>query len=617
MAMDTSGKSQLVIPLPAMFYTLIMHLRIRQFPILCLVPCALVILRGQAMADPDETPGATEEAFSSTGLVTGTLMPGSAETVRFGVIGDYGVSGASLENISRMIRSWNPDFILSTGDNTYGDLNPNLDRSAILPGIHNVWEFNIGAYFGAYLPQRAVLKFPLQTSPTTRFFPTVGNHDSAPDSGNGGTIEGYLDYFHNNPGGQPRLPTDRGAVHNQDVSYYAIRRGPIDIFVLDGDIPTRPDLAAAQKAWLTAQVAASTARWKIASFHQPPMTSGFRAASTWMSWDELKLVDAIFCGHDHFYERLDYFGTPLFITGAGGQFLYTFRSPPDPRSLYRYNLNHSAMLITADATSLKCESRAFELPAGQETLVETYTLGNPAPIDNEDLYTFFAEEGEIIELLTTTPAPLSHPAIKLRLSLLSPGGPEVEPDLLSSPDGRNQLLTQTANATGRWSVKIGGTAGKGSYTLRLRLASPLPDYTAWSTSLPANQRGQNGDPDRDGLTNLIEYAFQTPARTGGLPADGAWQGLRIEANDGGESVTLTFDLPSPLPPGISYQLESSSLTAGPWQAIAWRTVGADWQADAGISVRTGAPLPGARRTAVTLSADALHSFFRIAVTRNG
>ncbi len=594
-----------------------MCFRIRQFPLLSLVPFALGAWCCPALADPDDMPGASEEAFTSTGLVTGTLLPGADQTVRFGVIGDYGASGASLNNISRMIRSWDPDFIVSTGDNTYGDLNPNLDRSAILPGMQNDWEFNIGAYFGAWLQQRVDLKFPLQTSTTTRFFPTVGNHDSAPDSNNGGTIEGYLDYFHNNPGGGPRLPTDRGAVHTPEVSYYALRKGPIDIFVLDGDIPARPDLAAAQKAWLTAQVAASSARWKIAVFHQPPLTSGFRTASTWMSWDELKLVDAIFCGHDHFYERLDYFGTPLFITGAGGQFLYTFRNPPDPRSLYRYNLNHSAMLITADATSLRCESRAFELPAGQETLIETFTLGTPLVPDNEDRYTFFAEEGEIIELLTSTPAPLNQPALKTTLTLLSPAGPEAEPDFLASPDGRNQHLTLAASATGRWSVKVGGTAGKGSYLLRLRLGSPLPDYSAWSTGLPAHQRGQNEDPDRDGLTNLIEYAFQTPAWQAALPASGAWQNLRIEPTQGGEAVTLTFDLPSPLPPGISYQLESSSRTAGPWQAIAWRPAGADWQAGSGISVLTGSLLPGARRAAITLAADPLRAFFRLAVTRNG
>ena len=108
-------------------------------------------------------------------------------------------------------------------------------------------------------------------------------------------------------------------MHHPEVSYYAVRQGPVDIFVLDGDVPNRPDLIAEQKSWLTTQATSSTARWKLAVFHQPPLTSSFRAAASWMTWDERKLVDAILCGHDHFYERLDYFGTPLFITGAGGQ----------------------------------------------------------------------------------------------------------------------------------------------------------------------------------------------------------------------------------------------------------------------------------------------------------
>ena len=587
---------------------------------LCLSSLSFAAVLGlvfPAAGDPDDLPAGSTEAFSASGLVAGALRPGVEETIRFGVLGDFGASGAALAGISGMIQGWNPEFIVSTGDNNYGLLDSNADSDPVLPGVQNAWEFNVGAYFGPFLRRREDGKFPLQTSPAQRFFPTVGNHDSAPDPGDGGTIEDYLDYFHANPDGSPRLPIDRNALHTPEVSYYAIRRGPVDLFVLDGDVPHRPDLIAAQKTWLATEATASTARWKVAVFHQPPLTSGFRSAASWMLWDELHLVDAILCGHDHFYERLDYFGTPLFITGAGGQFLYSFRNPPDARSLTRYNAHHSAMLITADASSMRLESRAFELPAQQETLVESITLGTPAPIDNEDRYTFFSEAGESIELRTTTPAPLSHPALAPNLELFAPSGQAVVPDGISSPDGRNRVLTHQATHSGHWQVKVSAPApGHGSYTLRLSLASPRPDYPAWSASLPAGQRDPASDPDRDGWKNLLEYALGTPGNHPGFLPGGIWQGLHVEYKATVDSLTLTFDLPSPLPPGVSYQVDAADRPAGPWQAIAWRPAAADWQAAAAITVLTGSPLPEGRRTAVTLPAMGPRRFFRLAVARN-
>ena len=594
-----------------------MHSRLAIFRLAGLGALAAVRLTGPVWADPDELPDSSAESFSSSSLVSGSLLPGLDRSIRFGVIGDFGVSGAALAGISGMMRSWNPAFILSTGDSNYGLLDSNEDNDPVLPGIQNTWEFNIGAYFGPFLQRRADDKFPLQTSSIQRFFPTVGNHDSAPDSANGGTIHDYLDYFHSNPGAPPRLPTDRGAVHHPEVSYYAVRQGPVDIFVLDGDVPNRPDLIAEQKSWLTTQATSSTARWKLAVFHQPPLTSSFRAAASWMTWDELKLVDAILCGHDHFYERLDYFGTPLFITGAGGQALYSFRSPPAPQSLTRYNANHSAMLIIADDASMRLESRAFELTAQKETLVEALTLGTPAIVDNEDVYTFFAEAGETIELSTTTPPPLSQPALAPVLELSPPSGQPVIPDSITSPDGRNVTLTHTCAETGHWQVKISAPApGRGPYTLRLSLRSPLVDYLAWGASLPAGQREPTADPDQDGWKNLLEYALQSSGSQPGHQPGEAWQGMSLDHDAARNSVTVTFDLPSPLPPGVSYQLESAPSPLGPWRAVAWRTTAADWQGAETVTVLTGGPQPDARRTAVTLAANQRRVFFRLNVTTN-
>lgn len=569
-------------------------------------------------ADPDDVAAGGTEAFTASGIVSGNLLPGNGEKVKFGVIGDFGVSGNALNGISLMMKGWSPDFIVSTGDNTYGELDTDIDYDPGLPGMQNDWEFNVGAYFGGFMQGRSDGKFPLQTSQTQRFFPTVGNHDSYPDPGTGGTIDDYLDYFHGNPGGPSRLPGDRGAAHDSDVSFYAVKHGPVDLFVLDADVPNRPDLLALQKSWLAAEVAASTARWKIAVFHQPPLTSGYRAAASWMLWEELGLVDAILCGHDHFYERLDYFGTPLFITGAGGQSLYSFREPPDARSLSRYNNHHSAMLVTADAYALRLESRAFELPAQQEKLVESFVLGTPVSVDNEDAYTFFAEAGETIELRTATPPPLSQPPLTPSLELFTPGGQPVVGQITTLADGRNLRLRHLAAQSGHWQVKMRGQApGHGPYSLRVIMSTSLRDYPEWSAGLPQNLRGDNEDPDGDGYQNLIEYAFQSDAMRPDAEDPTRWRGLRIAPGLAPSTITLTFDLPSPLPPALNYQLESGAAPDGPWEVVAWRPAAADWQCIAGAAVLTGAPLPDARRVAVTVGTVNQRRFFRLSVSRNG
>ena len=577
----------------------------------------LAALALPSLALADDVPRQDPEAFTASGQVSGSLLPGLDEPLRFAVIGDFGSSGAPLAAVSAMMRGWDPDFIVSTGDNNYGPLDSDADSNPNLPGAQNTWESNVGAYFGPYLLGRDDHKFPLQQAPSQRFFPTVGNHDSAPDYANGGTIDDYLDYFHLNPNGPPRLPTDRGAVHTPEVSYYAVRQGPLDLFVLDGDVPLRPDLIAAQKAWLTATATASTARWKIAVFHQPPITSSYRASSTWMLWDELKLVDVILCGHDHFYERLDYFGTPLFITGAGGLSLYPFRDPPHERSLFRNNTIHSALLITADLSFLRLESRGFSLITQQESLLETTTLGSPTPVENSHTYSFFTEAGETIELRSATPPPLSSPPLSPSLELRTPSGLPLIPDHLTSPDGRNSDLAHLSTHTGRWQVNISAAApGSGAYLLHLATISPRPDYPAWSASLPPDQNKPTDDPDHAGYSNLLEYALQSNPTQPDFPLATSAPDLRLDPANPEAPLTFSFELPSPLPPGLSYQVQAASSPAGPWQTLAWRPPLADWQALPDLAILSTSPRPGTRRTSLSLPLDSPRRFFRLAVSTN-
>ena len=56
--------------------------------------------------------------------------------------------------------------------------------------------------------------------------------------------------------------------------YYDFIKGPVHVFALDseGALNSAADMAA-QRAWLQAQLAASTARWQIVLFHHPAYSS--------------------------------------------------------------------------------------------------------------------------------------------------------------------------------------------------------------------------------------------------------------------------------------------------------------------------------------------------------
>ena len=44
-----------------------------------------------------------------------------SEKVTFAVIGDYGLASQNEADVANLVKSWNPDFIVTTGDNNYPD----------------------------------------------------------------------------------------------------------------------------------------------------------------------------------------------------------------------------------------------------------------------------------------------------------------------------------------------------------------------------------------------------------------------------------------------------------------------------------------------------------------
>ncbi len=275
-----------------------------------------------------------------------------AEPTTFAVIGDYGTDTESSLRVAALVDSWNPAFVLTVGDNTYGDQNINVDD----------WERRVGQYYGQFILGRGDNRYPNQTSATQRFFPSVGNHDvidplpisAEPPPGPpfftgtfGAIRPGYLDYFHTDPAKPAgRLPAGN---HEPRASYYDFRMGAAHFFALDSESAfVDVDSAEQQAQWLQSVATASDAPWKFVYFHHPPYSSGSHGDQEFMQWPFAQWgISAVLTGHDHTYERALRGGIPFFVNGLGGQGTYPFGVLTDG-SAARYNEHHGAMRITFD-----------------------------------------------------------------------------------------------------------------------------------------------------------------------------------------------------------------------------------------------------------------------------
>ena len=285
-------------------------------------------------------PSRTPEPATSTVVPSPSPTPTAPPGIRFGVIGDYGLDGPGLQQVADLIKSWTPDFIITTGDNNYPS------------GFAATIDVNIGKYFHDFIaPYKG--KFGDGAS-QNRFFPSLGNHDWLTAG-----AKPYLDYF--------SLPGNG--------RYYTYTWGPVDFFVLDSD-ENEPDgvgRSSAQATWLKAGLAASHAPWRIVYFHHAPYTSGTTHGSTdWMRWPfQAWGASAVLSGHEHNYERLLVDGIPYFVNGIGGASRYDF-GPPLAQSQARYNAGYGAMLVDAMP-----EEISFKFINVRGEVIDSYTIKSP------------------------------------------------------------------------------------------------------------------------------------------------------------------------------------------------------------------------------------------------
>ena len=304
-------------------------------------------LTGLVLAGGSLAPFAT--ACSS--VSSGPAPVSSTNAVRFAVIGDYGSGEAKEGEIASLIKSWNPDFITTVGDNNY----PRGEAATIDRNIGQFYHEFIFPYKGAYGAGAT----------SNRFWPIYGHRDwdnvgvdrAAPLSG-----KPYHGYF--------TLPGNG--------RYYDFVEGSIHFFMLSTDRYRETDgtsSSSIQAKWLQSRLAASTARWKLVYAHHAPYTSAASVAgiggSVWMRWPYAEWgATAVLAGYYHSYERILQDGIVYFVNGvSGGNYISGFTETPVEGSQVRYNQDHGAIQVNADSTHI-----TFQFVSRTGTVVDSYTI---------------------------------------------------------------------------------------------------------------------------------------------------------------------------------------------------------------------------------------------------
>lgn len=236
---------------------------------------------------------------------------------KLAVIGDFRGGNINAYNVSLLVKSWNPDFIVTSGDN-FRPAEGTIDFQ-----IGQFYNEFIAPYYGSYGTGDTV----------NRFFPALGNHDLE-DSG----LTVYTNYF--------TLPGNE--------RYYDFVKGYIHFFILNSN-PSEVDSITSnsvQANWLMNAMLNSNSRYNIVILHHSPFSSGAHGCNSTLQWNyKLWGASAVISGHDHNYERLFIDSLSYFVCGASGSPLYTtFYNYPGTQKFYSDNFG--AMLINAYADSM-------------------------------------------------------------------------------------------------------------------------------------------------------------------------------------------------------------------------------------------------------------------------
>lgn len=276
-------------------------------------------------------------------------------SLQFAAIGDFGSGSGNEAAVADLVTGWNPDLIITAGDNRYGSTS---------------FDQVVGQFYCDYLADAGSGSFCAGgNSLTNDFFPSPGNHDY----NDGGGLNEYLDYF-TLPG-----PGTVSSDTSGSERFYDFVQGPVHFFAIDSQgVSNSAADELVQRNWLRQGLAASTAPWQVVFFHHAPYSSASHGNTMVMQWPFATWgADAVITGQDHSYERVSWNGIPYFVNGLGGMSIYGFNTPIIG-SQVRYNGDYGAMRITASNASLN-----FQFLDAAGMLIDDHTVeqGGPRVLD--------------------------------------------------------------------------------------------------------------------------------------------------------------------------------------------------------------------------------------------
>jgi tartrate-resistant acid phosphatase type 5 len=295
----------------------------------------------------------------TAGLPVSTTAPSvpptvTAATTVFAVIGDYGMDDENEAAVAKLVASWHPAYIITTGDDYY---TPAGGKGT------GQYDESTGAYYGAWLKDITTSgkRLPVGQAPVNAFFPSLGNHDYSSATPGPKT---YLKYFD--------LPGAGFSNSSGNERYYDFVQGPIHFFVLNSneEEPDGTSSTSRQARWLKAGLVASTSTWNIVYDHHPPYSSDlFHGSTPYMQWPFAEWgADVVLSGHAHAYERIERDGIVYFVNGLGGAPRYFFWFPVSG-SRIRYNADWGAQRVTVVEDAL-----VFEFWSASGEAIDSYTL---------------------------------------------------------------------------------------------------------------------------------------------------------------------------------------------------------------------------------------------------
>lgn len=263
--------------------------------ILTVVLSLLIVLVHTTAASGQKSAQTTEKLLNVT-------LPRSAGSVKFLVIGDTGTGSRQQKELAQVMLEYRTvfpyEFVLMVGDNMYGGEKP-ADFKKKFEDVYR----------------------PLLDQ-GVKFYASLGNHDES--------NQRMYQLFNMN-----------------GDEYYRIKKGEVAFYALNSNYMDKRQIK-----WMEDELARDDSKWKIAFFHHPPYSSGGKHGS---SIDLREIVepifikngvDAVFTGHEHFYERIKpQSGIFYFITGAGGKLRSGDVKSGSPLTAKAYDKDLSFMLV--------------------------------------------------------------------------------------------------------------------------------------------------------------------------------------------------------------------------------------------------------------------------------